>query len=35
MRIMVTMPSEAATYFGLFRDLVVTGMDCMLVNCGP
>lgn len=32
-RIMVTMPSEAAGDFGLVRDLVVNGMDCMRVNC--
>jgi|SRR5580692_73602 hypothetical protein len=32
-RIMLTMPSEAAGDFGLVRDLVVNGMDCMLVNC--
>ena len=29
----MTMPSEAAGHFGLFRDLVVNRMDCMLVNC--
>jgi pyruvate kinase len=32
-RIMVTMPSEAATDFGLVRDLLVSGMNCMRVNC--
>ena len=32
-RIMVTMPSEAAGDFGLVRDLLVNGMDCMRVNC--
>jgi pyruvate kinase len=32
-RIMVTMPSEAARDFGLVRDLVVNGMDCMRINC--
>jgi len=32
-RIMVTMPSEAATDFGLVRDLLLAGMNCMRVNC--
>ena len=32
-RIMVTMPSEAASDFGLVRDLLLTGMDCMRINC--
>src|SRR5271165_2658185 len=32
-RIMVTMPSDAAGDFGLVRDLVVNGMDCMRINC--
>ncbi len=32
-RIMVTMPSEAATCYELVRDLVVSGMDCMRINC--
>jgi len=32
-RIMVTMPSEASTDFGLVRDLLVNGMNCMRVNC--
>jgi pyruvate kinase len=32
-RIMVTMPTEAATDFPLVRDLVVSGMDCMRINC--
>lgn len=32
-RIMVTMPSEAASDFGLVRDLLVNGMNCMRVNC--
>jgi len=32
-RIMVTMPSEAATDYGLVRDLLVAGMNCMRVNC--
>jgi len=32
-RIMVTMPSEAAVDFGLVRDLLVNGMNCMRVNC--
>jgi pyruvate kinase len=32
-RIMVTMPSEAAHDFQLVRQLVASGMDCMRVNC--
>ena len=32
-RIMVTMPSEAADDFGLVRDLLLNGMDVMRVNC--
>ena len=32
-RIMVTMPSEAATDYKLVRDLVLHGMDCMRINC--
>jgi pyruvate kinase len=32
-RIMVTMPSEAATDYGLVRDLVLSGMNCMRINC--
>jgi pyruvate kinase len=32
-RIMVTMPSEAATDYDLVRDLVLQGMDCMRINC--
>src|SRR5271166_2355666 len=32
-RIMVTMPSEAARDFGLVRDLLLSGMDCMRINC--
>ena len=32
-RIMVTMPTEAATDYVLVRDLVAAGMDCMRVNC--
>jgi pyruvate kinase len=32
-RIMVTMPSEAATNYQLVLDLVVCGMDCMRINC--
>ena len=32
-RIMVTMPSEAATEYKLVRDLLRTGMDVMRVNC--
>ena len=32
-RIMVTMPSEAASDYGLVRALVAGGMDCMRINC--
>ncbi|MGD8644767.1 MAG: pyruvate kinase [Chromatiales bacterium] len=32
-RIMVTMPSEAATNAQLVRDLLVAGMDVMRINC--
>ncbi|MGD0718859.1 MAG: pyruvate kinase [Thermoplasmata archaeon] len=32
-RIMVTMPTEAATDYGLVRDLVEGGMDCARINC--
>jgi pyruvate kinase len=32
-RIMVTMPSEAATDYDLVRNLVNAGMDCMRINC--
>ena len=32
-RIMVTMPSEAASDYELIRDLVRNGMDCMRINC--
>jgi len=32
-RIMVTMPSEAASNYGLIRDLLAHGMDCMRINC--
>lgn len=32
-RIMVTMPSEAASNYGLIRDLLARGMDCMRINC--
>jgi pyruvate kinase len=32
-RIMVTMPSEAAVDFGLVRDLLLSGMNCMRINC--
>jgi pyruvate kinase len=32
-RMMVTMPSEAATDYSLVRDLVAAGMDCMRINC--
>jgi pyruvate kinase len=32
-RMMATMPSEAATQYSLLRDLVAAGMDCMRINC--
>ncbi len=32
-RIMVTMPAEAATKYELVRDLLSQGMDCMRINC--
>jgi pyruvate kinase len=32
-RIMVTMPSEAATHYELVRDLLANGMNCMRINC--
>jgi pyruvate kinase len=32
-RIMVTMPSEAASDYQLVRELVARGMNCMRVNC--
>jgi len=32
-RIMVTMPSEAATDYALVHNLVHQGMDCMRINC--
>jgi pyruvate kinase len=32
-RIMVTMPSEAASDYSLVRDLVEGGMDCARINC--
>ncbi len=32
-RIMVTMPSEAASDYALVRELLVRGMDCMRINC--
>jgi pyruvate kinase len=32
-RIMVTMPGEAATDYLLIRGLVAAGMDCMRINC--
>ncbi len=32
-RIMVTMPSEAAQDYTLVRDLLAGGMDCMRINC--
>ncbi len=32
-RIMVTMPSEAAAEYKLVRDLLVRGMDCIRINC--
>jgi pyruvate kinase len=32
-RIMVTMPCEAATKYKFVRDLLVGGMDCIRINC--
>jgi pyruvate kinase len=32
-RIMVTMPGDAAHHFALVRDLVASGVDCMRINC--
>ncbi|HTT77211.1 MAG TPA: pyruvate kinase [Candidatus Binataceae bacterium] len=32
-RIMVTMPSEAASDYQLVRDLLARGMNCMRINC--
>jgi pyruvate kinase len=32
-RIMVTVPSEAATSYELVRDLLAGGMNCMRINC--
>jgi pyruvate kinase len=32
-RVMVTMPSEAATHYELVRELVQSGMNCMRINC--
>src|SRR5215813_4058111 len=32
-RIMVTMPSEAAVDYTLVKDLLTRGMDCMRINC--
>jgi pyruvate kinase len=32
-RIMVTMPSEAAEDYTLVRDMLAVGMDCMRINC--
>jgi pyruvate kinase len=32
-RIMVTMSTEAAQDYGLVRDLLLNGMDCMRINC--
>ena len=32
-RMMVTMPSEAAVRYSIVRDLVSAGMDCMRINC--
>ena len=32
-RIMVTMPTEAASDYPLVRDLVACGMNCMRINC--
>ncbi len=31
--IMVTMPTEAATDYGLIYDLLIHGMDCIRINC--
>jgi pyruvate kinase len=30
---MVTMSTEAGTDYGLVRDLLLNGMDCMRINC--
>jgi pyruvate kinase len=32
-RIMVTMPGEAAEDYGFVRELLLNGMDCMRINC--
>ena len=32
-RMMATMPSEAAVNYSLVRDMVAAGMDCMRINC--
>ena len=32
-RMMATMPTEAATEYALVRDMVAAGMDCMRINC--
>ncbi|MFN0105823.1 MAG: pyruvate kinase [Bryobacteraceae bacterium] len=32
-RVMVTMPSEAATNYTLVRNLLASGMNCMRINC--
>jgi pyruvate kinase len=32
-RIMVTVPTQAANDYGLVRDLLAAGMDCMRINC--
>lgn len=32
-RIMVTLPAEAADHYGLVRDLMLSGMDCARINC--
>lgn len=32
-RVMVTMPGEAASNYDLVHDLLVGGMDCMRINC--
>jgi pyruvate kinase len=32
-RILVTLPDEAATDYGWMRDLVARGMDCIRINC--
>ncbi|HXY56558.1 MAG TPA: pyruvate kinase [Nitrososphaerales archaeon] len=32
-RMMATMPTQAATEYALVRDMVAAGMDCMRINC--